>query len=378
MLSATETVTATATLLAGSTFTDTSAFATPAAVSEISNFIVTTTAATGAGSLEQAILAANADTTYATPYTITFAITPGSAPYTINLPSSGLTPIARPVVLDATSQTGYAGSPIIVLDGTGVSGSGLVLGTGSDGSLIRGFDIIDFTAAGTEGIDIASGGNAVQASYVGVQAGGSTAAANASGILIAGSNNTIGGTAARLQATSSPATRATASRSPASVATGNVVAGNLIGTDVTGEIALGNTDDGIYLAHTTGNTIGGPTAASRNIIAADGLRGIEFDSANSNLVENNYIGTDVTGSTAMGVGHNGIYDEGTSNTFVGNVIDSSGNIGLCDPGEFDAGSRQPDRLERRGHGRTGKRGGGHRDRRLAATRSAVRRRPRAT
>ena len=97
---------------------------------------------------------------------------------------------------------------------------------------------------------------------------------------------------------------------------------------MTGEIALGNTNDGIHLSSTTGNTIGGPTAASRNIIAADGLRGIELDSANSNLVENNYIGTDATGSMALGVGHNGIYDAGASNTFVGNVIDSSGNIGL--------------------------------------------------
>ena len=77
-----------------------------------------------------------------------------------------------------------------------------------------------------------------------------------------------------------------------------------------------------------GNTIGGPTSASRNIFAADGLRGIEFDSADSNVVEDNYIGTDATGSTAMGVGHNGIFDQGTSNTFIGNVIDSSGNIGL--------------------------------------------------
>ena len=41
----------------------------------------------------------------------------------------------------------------------------------------------------------------------------------------------------------------------------------------------------------------------------------------------------------MGVGHNGIFDQGTSNTFIGNVIDASGNIGLWYPGEFDAGSR---------------------------------------
>ncbi len=237
LLSATETVTATATLLSGSTFTDTSAFATAAAVSETSNFIVTTTAATGAGSLEQAILDANADTTLSTPYTITFAITPGSAPFTITLPSGGLTSITRSVALDATSQAGYAGSPIIVLNGTGVSGSGLVLGTGSDGSLVRGFDVIDFTHSGTDGIDIESSGNAVQASYVGVQTGGTTAAANTDGILITGSNNTIGGTTPH-------AGNLISGNNDDGVfvntAGGNLIEGNLIGTDVTGSVALGN------------------------------------------------------------------------------------------------------------------------------------------
>ena len=88
------------------------------------------------------------------------------------------------------------------------------------------------------------------------------------------------------------------------------------------------TGDGIYLASTSGNTIGGATTAGRNVIAADGLHGIEFNGANSNLVENNYIGTDVTGNVALWVGHNGINDLGASNTFMGNVIDASGNIGL--------------------------------------------------
>src|SRR5262249_32283699 len=155
----------------------TSSFSAAAPVAEVSNFVVTTTNATGAGSLEQAILGADADTTSTTPYTITFAITTGSAPYTINLPPGGLTPITRAVVLDATSEPAYAGSPIIVLDGTGVSGIGFFLDTGSDGSLLTGFDIINFTAAGTAGIEIASGASAVQSCYVGVQTGGSTAAA---------------------------------------------------------------------------------------------------------------------------------------------------------------------------------------------------------
>ena len=59
-----------------------------------------------------------------------------------------------------------------------------------------------------------------------------------------------------------------------------------------------------------------------------GGRGISI-ATSGNLVESSYIGTDVTGSTALGVGHNGIYDDGTSNSFIGNVIDSSGNIGLA-------------------------------------------------
>ncbi len=328
LLSATETVTATATLLSGSTFTDTSTFATPAAVSETSNFIVTNTNANGPGSLEQAILNANADTTLPTPYTITFAITPGSAPFTINLPSSGLTAIARSVVLDATSQTGYAGSPVIVLNGTGVSGSGLVLGSGSDGSLVRGFDVIDFTAAGTGGIDIASTSNAVQATYVGVQTGGSTAAANAEGILISGANNTIGGNSPGVgNLISGNAGNGITFTSAG--ATGNVVEGNLIGTDSTGEHAVANTSDGVLFLGGGSNTIGGSTSADLNVIASEGLRGIEIDpGSNSNLVEDNYIGTDAAGSVAMGAVHNGILDDGVSTSIIGNVIDASGNIGI--------------------------------------------------
>ena len=48
-LFANQNVTATATLLAGSTFTDTSTFAAPYAVTTLSNFVVTTTSSTGPG-----------------------------------------------------------------------------------------------------------------------------------------------------------------------------------------------------------------------------------------------------------------------------------------------------------------------------------------
>ena len=189
----------------------------------------------------------------------------------------------------------------------GSRGSGLVLSTGSDGSLVRGFDVIDFTHSGTDGIDIASGGNAVQASYVGVQTGGSTAAANTYGVWISGSNNTIGGTmphhAGNLISGNNDSSGMTADIGVeiiGSTATGNSVVGNLIGTDVLGTGYLPNYT-GIYIGTgASGNTIGGSTTAARNVISGNNDDGVFLDSTASNLVAGNLIGTDVTGSNALG------------------------------------------------------------------------------
>ena len=295
-------------------------------------FLVTTTADSGASplSLRQAIIDSDA-----TPglNTIDFSIGAVGSPQTI-APASALPSITNPVLIDGWSQggAGYTAAPLVVIDGSGVSTSadGLDLFAGSDGSTIRGLVITDFIGAG---ISIATTDNTVVGSYIGTNAAGTAAGTQplANGIVITGAGNTIGGSTPTPGTVAGNVISGTAGEGveiSGASATDNTVAGNLIGTDETGEVGVGNTDDGILLSSTTGNTIGGPTAASRNVIAADGLRGIEFDSSNTNLVENNYVGTDMTGSTAMGVGHNGIYDGGVSNTFVGNVIDSSGNIGL--------------------------------------------------
>ena len=83
-------------------------------------------------------------------------------------------------------------------------------------------------------------------------------------------------------------------------ATGNVVAGNYIGTDVTGHAALGNGIDGVLIdAGASDNTIGGTTAAARNIISGNAYAGVEIHDANDNVVEGDFIGTDVTGTVAL-------------------------------------------------------------------------------
>jgi len=195
-LASNQQVTATATSTTG----DTSPFATP--VSVPIPFLVTTTAVSGTGSLAAAIAGANSDTTNPNADTIAFQI-PTTDPnynsttntWTITITSGNLLqPITRPVILDATSQPGFAGSPVIVIDGNGLSGDGLQLGTGSGGSTIKGLDIVDFVGPG---IDIESSNNTVQADYLGINAAGAAAGpGNHVGVLINGSNNIIGGTSA--------------------------------------------------------------------------------------------------------------------------------------------------------------------------------------
>ena len=90
---------------------------------------------------------------------------------------------------------------------------------------------------------------------------------------------------------------------------GNVVKGNYIGTDVTGTVALGNGWNGIELSSTsTANIIGGPGAGDGNLISFNTARGVSFnDSSHGNRVEGNTIGTDSTGTIAQGNLHNGVW-----------------------------------------------------------------------
>src|SRR5262249_12250360 len=107
----------------------------------------------------------------------------------------------------------------------------------------------------------------------------------------------------------------------------NVVQGNRIGTDVTGTAALGN-DTGVSVSG-SGNTIGGTVAAARNVISGNKNSGIVI-SVGSNLIQGNYIGTDDSGAKALG-NQMGMSISGTNNTVGGTVAGTrnliSGNQG---------------------------------------------------
>jgi parallel beta-helix repeat protein len=118
----------------------------------------------------------------------------------------------------------------------------------------------------------------------------------------------------------------------------NVIEGNYIGTDVTGTVDLGNYDHGIRIWDSPDNTIGGTSPAARNIISGNDHMGIQLllPFCTGNRVQGNYIGTDATGTAALGNGDHGILmSEEVSDTIIGpgNVISDSGGAAIEIGGE---------------------------------------------
>jgi hypothetical protein len=231
-------------------------------------FSVINTSDSGAGSLREAILDANATPG---PDTIDFAVA-GSGVVTIQ-PLSPLPTITAPLVLDATGSPGVHGLRISAGNSTvkglvinGFSGVGLVLDT--------------------------AGGNVIQNNYVGTNAAGTAAKANASnGIAISSSGNQIGGARAG-EGNVVAGNNAHGIVIQTVMATDNVIEGNLVGVDATGTAALGNSIGILLFQDASRNRIGGTQAGSGNVISGNRAQGIQFSDAHDNVVEGNLTGTD--------------------------------------------------------------------------------------
>ncbi len=107
----------------------------------------------------------------------------------------------------------------------------------------------------------------------------------------------------------------------------NLIQGNRIGTDITGTVAMGNEGAGIDMIDEASNTIGGTTAAAANVISANAGDAIAFGDvfASGNLVEGNFIGTDITGTKDFGNGGDGVDVQVSGNT-VGGTVRGAGNV----------------------------------------------------
>lgn len=277
----------------------------------VATFIVSNTNDTGAGSLRQAILDANAN---AGADTIAFNI-PGTGVQTIS-PLAALPTISDAVVIDGYTQPGSSVNTLadgdnavllIELNGTNLGGgallfSGIVINTSN--CVVRGLVINRFPG---DGIFFTSPSgtttnNVVEGNFIGTNPAGTVALGNNNGIGINFStNNLIGGT--------TPAARNVISANGSrgiSVSTGasaTTIQGNFIGTTASGTGALGNNSGGISSAGNGPDTIGGTAAGARNVISANQNNAgifVQSGTATGPVIAGNLIGTDVTGTTALG------------------------------------------------------------------------------
>ena len=220
---------------------------------------------------------------------------------------------------------------IAVFDSTGTTIGGLSFGA---------VNIIGGNAA--YGVDVHgtdSTGTLIAGNMIGVAADGTTAAANASGIILdaaAGvvvqgnilSGNTVDGIFVN-------------------GGSGSTIRTNLIGSDVSGFKQLGNGGDGVDILGAANVTVGGTTPGATNLISANNNYGIQVSGAGAtgNTLVGNWIGLDHSGLRALGNGLSGIFIDNVPGTTVGgsasayNVIDFNSQEGILISGAGAAGTK---------------------------------------
>jgi hypothetical protein len=199
--------------------------------------------------------------------------------------------------------------------------------TPAAGNLISGNGAVGIELSATSPL-----GNTVQGNRIGTDVRGRTALGNGgNGVWIVDSpNNLIGGLNGLVgNLISGNQSNGVAIARPN--ATGNVIEGNQIGTDAAATNAVANLASGVAIADAANNRIGGTGTAAANWISGNAGSGIDLRSAAGTTVQVNFVGVDRTISAALGNGGSGIFVDALSSANViggaraGNVF--SGNRG---------------------------------------------------
>ncbi|MDT5261167.1 MAG: hypothetical protein QOC61_171, partial [Acidobacteriota bacterium] len=257
--------------------------------------------------------------------TIAFNI-PGGSAHTIT-PTSPLPQVTDPVMIDGTTQPGFAGTPVISLVGAGAGSShGLHFVTGN--SRVRGLSITRFQG---DGIVFQHGShNIVEGNFIGVDATSETAAAGNGSDGVYAENSTdvlIGGVGAG-------ARNIIAGNGRFGVyclagSSGTQIVNNYFGTDATGTTKLPNGSHTIYLENSGGANVNG------NVVSNSGAGGIVLLNSPSTAIHANRVGLDAAGTAAMPNGGDGVFVQNSPNVVIGsahpndrNIIANSGRFGI--------------------------------------------------
>jgi CSLREA domain-containing protein len=245
-----------------------------------------------------------------------------------NLPT-----ITGPVTIDGTTQRIFRNSPVVEIRASGGS-LGLVLRDSADGSVIRGLSVTGFSLGG---IEVDANSSVIAGNYIGLEPSG-LVRGNGVGVLVDGSSNRVGGTTAAdrnvISGNTSDGiqvcTRGCSLHPPVALeGQQNSIIGNYIGTNPGGTAAVGN-DNGISVLGggfnplgafnpSAGSTnIGGVPDSVRNIISGNRKAGVRItEGATNTRVGGNYVGTNVTGTAALGNGTDGVNATNAPSTIIG-------------------------------------------------------------
>jgi titin len=112
-------------------------------------------------------------------------------------------------------------------------------------------------------------------------------------------------------------------------AANTAIRGNYMGTDVLGTSAIPNSDDAVFMDGANGVVIGGANSAARNIASGNNGDGLEYFNSTGVVIEGNYIGTDVTGTVALGNRLYGVrVPESSGSVIRNNMISGNGTLGV--------------------------------------------------
>ena len=280
----------------------------------LSTFTVTSDAdSTARGTLRWAITESNKTTaTEASPNQIDFDLPSADLNlglYTVEL-GSALPALTQPVVIDGLTQPNADGQPVIEVSGELVesTAAGLQVNSGASGSTIEGLTVTDFlngTSDGDGGI-LVDGASKVMISHddIGLE--------NSSVELADGENyyfgvalesgatdNTVTGDVLAGNQTIGVLIDGNGSTSPSSETSGNVVEGDYIGTNLNGSGAAesGNVT-GVEIENgAMDNTIGGTAAADRDVISGNSNDGVLIEGPGT---DGNVVEGDDIGTNAGG------------------------------------------------------------------------------
>jgi choice-of-anchor C domain-containing protein len=291
----------------------------------------------GQGSLRQALVNAVTD---AGAQRVVFNIPSTDANYASGVwtitPATALPQVTDTTLIDASTQPGYVGVPLVQIRGTllGAAANGFTL-SGAAGSAVRGFVLNGFPNCAIE--LQAPGGHTAAGNYVGTAVSGTTAAANGEvGICVHSHGNTVGGTGTNDRNVvggfvDSPANSGNGRGIRLTFgAANNVIVGNYVGIGADGITPVGNRH-GVLLVNAANNRIGGTSATERNVISGNLANGIFLDTwsgpTSATLIQGNRIGTNAAGTAAVPNAGDGVLIQGsTSSTTIGGTAAGAGNL----------------------------------------------------